>query len=188
MDTSGAEILGKKHIRRTWSDDEKRMICDQARLPGVSTAQVARRYAMNANLLFKWLRDPAYQADITGEDQSVFLPVEISDGPPLELAAPAAAKVTPPHLEPEDQCDSVESLKPGDHVVTLDRGAQPIRWTRRDSHSLDEASTDDKPIQIKAGTLGANIRPEDVDMKTGIPMIYGNEAAPIPREGRTLQS
>jgi hypothetical protein len=64
--------LGKKRVRRTWSDDEKQMICDQARLPGVSTAQVARRYAMNANLLFKWLRDPAYQADITGEDQSVF--------------------------------------------------------------------------------------------------------------------
>jgi len=107
VDTIGAEILGKKRIRRTWSDDEKQMICDQARLPGVSTAQVARRYAMNANLLFKWLRDPAYQADISGEDQNVFLPVEISDGPPLELAAPAAPKVAPPRLEPEDQCGSV---------------------------------------------------------------------------------
>ncbi|MCP5076279.1 MAG: transposase [Rhodobacteraceae bacterium] len=93
--------MGKKRIRRTWSDDEKRMICDQARLPGVSTAQVARRYAMNANLLFKWLRDPAYQVDISGEDRHVFLPVEISDGPPLELAAPAAPKVARPRLERE---------------------------------------------------------------------------------------
>jgi len=99
--------LGKKRIRRTWSDDEKQMICDQARLPGVSTAQVARRYAMNANLLFKWLRDPAYQADIAGEDRHVFLPVEILDDPPLELAAPVAPNVAPPRLEPEDQCGSV---------------------------------------------------------------------------------
>jgi transposase len=98
--------LGKKRIRRTWTDDEKQMICDQARLPGVSTAQVARRYAMNANLLFKWLRDPAYQADIAGEDRHVFLPVEILDDP-LELPAPAAPKIAPPRLEPENQCGSV---------------------------------------------------------------------------------
>jgi transposase-like protein len=39
---------GKK---RFWSDDEKREICGQARVEGVSVAQVARRYAMNANLI-----------------------------------------------------------------------------------------------------------------------------------------
>ena len=83
------------------------MICDQARLPGISTAQVARRYAMNANLLFKWLRDPEYQADISGDDRHVFWPVEVSDGPPLELPVLAAPKVAPPRLEPEDQCGSV---------------------------------------------------------------------------------
>jgi transposase len=78
-------ILGKKRIRRTWSDDEKRMICRQARLPGVSTAQVARRYAMNANLIFKWLREPAWQPDIPEDGpedcSTAFLPIEISTEP-----------------------------------------------------------------------------------------------------------
>ena len=46
--------------RRRWPDDEKRSICLQTTAPGVSVAQVARRYAMNANLIFKWLRDERY--------------------------------------------------------------------------------------------------------------------------------
>ncbi len=46
--------------RRFWSDDEKRSICLQTRAPGVSVAQVARRYAMNANLIHTWLRDPRF--------------------------------------------------------------------------------------------------------------------------------
>lgn len=41
---------GKK---RFWSDDEKREICTQAATAGFSVAQVARRYAMNANLIHK---------------------------------------------------------------------------------------------------------------------------------------
>jgi transposase-like protein len=46
---------GKK---RFWSDDEKREICGQTRVEGASVAQVARRYAVNANLIHKWLREP----------------------------------------------------------------------------------------------------------------------------------
>jgi transposase len=37
--------------KRVWSDDEKRIICEQTLTPGVSVAQVARRYSMNANPL-----------------------------------------------------------------------------------------------------------------------------------------
>ena len=48
---------GKK---RFWSDDEKREICGQARVAGASITQVARRYAMNANLIHKWMRDPRF--------------------------------------------------------------------------------------------------------------------------------
>ena len=48
-------MAGKKGQRkRVWSDDEKRSICTQARVPDVSVAQVARRYAMNTNLIHKW--------------------------------------------------------------------------------------------------------------------------------------
>jgi transposase len=42
---------------------------------------VARRYAVNANLIFKWLRDPRYAPDPASapppSEQARFLPVEI---------------------------------------------------------------------------------------------------------------
>jgi len=46
--------VGRKK-RRNWSDGEKRMICGQTRVPGISVSQVARRYDVNANLVFTWL-------------------------------------------------------------------------------------------------------------------------------------
>lgn len=77
-------MSGKKGQKKRFrANEEKRLICDQASAPGVSVAQVARRYAMNANLIFKWLKDPRFSA-ATGEASgalaagSVFLPVEVS--------------------------------------------------------------------------------------------------------------
>lgn len=80
--------------KRLWSDDEKRSICEQTLTPGVSVAQVARRYSMNANLIFKWLRDPRFApsgnapAPEGAALEGVFLPVEI-DALPMENSAPA---------------------------------------------------------------------------------------------------
>lgn len=51
--------------KRLWTDEEKWSICFQTTASGVSVAQVARRYAVNANLIFKWLRDPRYAPDPT---------------------------------------------------------------------------------------------------------------------------
>ena len=70
-----------RRTRRLWSDDEKRSICLQTTVPDVSVAQVARRYGLNANLIFKWVRDPRFAP---GAGQSTaqapcFLPVEIVD-------------------------------------------------------------------------------------------------------------
>lgn len=70
-----------RRTKRLWTDEEKRSICFQTTAPGVSVAQVALRYAVNANLIFKWLRDPRYvpeAAPVTGSSEgSRFLPVEI---------------------------------------------------------------------------------------------------------------
>tara|TARA_R110000751_G_scaffold158881_2_gene264561 strand:- start:11512 stop:11892 length:381 start_codon:yes stop_codon:yes gene_type:complete len=64
--------------KRFWADEEKREICAQAVTPGMSVAQVARRYAVNANLVFKWLKDPRFAPEADAFDQeAVFLPVEI---------------------------------------------------------------------------------------------------------------
>ena len=77
-------MAGKKgQKKRLWSDDEKRLICEQTLTPGVSVAQVARRYSMNANLIFKWLKDPRFAPSVrepvseTLALEGVFLPVEI---------------------------------------------------------------------------------------------------------------
>ncbi|MCP4316497.1 MAG: transposase [Hyphomicrobiales bacterium] len=78
MDTIGVGDLARKRVRRSWSDEEKRLICSQTRVPGVSVAQVARRYLMNANLIFNWLKDPRFVPDMTAAGETVFLPVEVS--------------------------------------------------------------------------------------------------------------
>ena len=92
-------MAGKKgQKKRFWSDDEKRSICTQARIPSVSVAQVARRYSMNANLIHKWLRDPRFATDFPDDALEIdevpsFLPVEI------EGVASSLASVPPPALE-----------------------------------------------------------------------------------------
>ena len=48
--------MATRRKRRNWSDDEKREICQQTTVPGVSIAQVARRYATNANQIHNWLK------------------------------------------------------------------------------------------------------------------------------------
>jgi transposase len=70
-------VVGRRK-RKVWLDAEKRTICAQTRVPGVSVSQVARRYDANANLVFAWLRDPRFRPDeATVERQMAFLPVEV---------------------------------------------------------------------------------------------------------------
>ena len=70
-----------------WADEEKREICAQATAPGMSVAQVARRYAVNANLIFKWLKDPWFAPEADAFDQeAAFLPIEIEADVALEPA------------------------------------------------------------------------------------------------------
>jgi transposase len=85
-------MAGKKgQKKRIWSDDEKRSICTQTLTSGVSVAQVARRYSMNANLIFKWLKDPRFApgseyAAAQPEDGVVaFLPVEVCEASPVDF-------------------------------------------------------------------------------------------------------
>jgi transposase len=42
--------------RRKWTTEQKERIVEGARAPGASVSVVARRYDLNANLLFKWKR------------------------------------------------------------------------------------------------------------------------------------
>ena len=79
-----------RRTKRLWTDEEKRSICLQTTAPDVSVAQVARRYALNANMIFKWLRD-ARDAPGSGQDALdalVFLPIEIVNPTRAEAARP----------------------------------------------------------------------------------------------------
>ena len=91
-----------KRKKRFWADEEKREICAQATRPGMSVAQVARRYAVNANLIFKWLKDPRFAPEADAQEQeTTFLPLEIAtdgavepapiDVPVTSLSAPLSA-------------------------------------------------------------------------------------------------
>ena len=90
-----------RRTKRLWTDEEKRSICFQTATPGVSVAQVARRYAVNANMVFKWLRDPRYAParEVSPTEVPAFLPVEIVDRPldtvmsPVPEPAPTTGKI-----------------------------------------------------------------------------------------------
>ena len=61
--------------------DEKGLILEEARAPGASVSEVARRHGVNANLLFKWLRIAARR-----------LPQEVPKVAAAEAPAPSATK------------------------------------------------------------------------------------------------
>lgn len=67
-------------LARRWADEEKRSICLQTAAPAAFVTQLARRYSVNANLIFKWPRDPKYRPEPgigSAEAGLCFLPAEI---------------------------------------------------------------------------------------------------------------
>lgn len=61
--------------RRTWSTCFKKRVVAEASQPGVSAAQIARRYDLNANLLFNWKRkfgagSPLLPVEIVADDMA----------------------------------------------------------------------------------------------------------------------
>lgn len=65
-------------------------------------------------------------------------------------------------IDTPDGRRAIETLCPGDLVLTLDHGPQPIRWIRSSDHPLEEAEIEDKPVLIQSGALGNNIPAHDL--------------------------
>ncbi|TYC63970.1 transposase [Rhodobacterales bacterium] len=59
--------MSKRRKRRSWSDEEKREICQLAGGPGTSVAQEARRYSANANMIHNWLKDPRFASALANQ-------------------------------------------------------------------------------------------------------------------------
>jgi transposase len=110
-----------RRTKRLWTDEEKRSICFQTTASGVSVAQVALRYAVNGNLIFKWRRDLRYAPDPAPApglpEGSRFLPVEIV----AEARAPAAAPVA-------DNCIEIELA--GGHRMCISGSYDPEALAR----------------------------------------------------------
>lgn len=121
-------MAGKKgQKKRFWSDEEKISICGQTCAPGVSVAQVARRYAMNANLIHKWLRDPKFAPDMEIVEELVsetpcFLPVEIVERP--------GASDTAPTPDPGPVQNAIEIDIAGGHRLRIIGGYDPEALAR----------------------------------------------------------
>jgi transposase len=103
----------KSGKRRSWSAGEKRMICAQTRVPGVSVSQFARRYDVNANQIFNWLKDPRFAVSSEVDDAANFLPVEI--------VSPVAHEATHPVADE----GKIEIILAGGHRLSISGAYDP---------------------------------------------------------------
>jgi len=78
---------GGERRRRFWAAEEKRRIVAESLANGASAAEVARRYGLNANLLFTWRRRLAASE---AREPPAILPVTIAPMPAPALLAPPA--------------------------------------------------------------------------------------------------
>lgn len=110
-----------RRTKRLWTDEEKRSICLQTAAPGVSVAQVARRYAVNANLIFKWLRDPRYVPDPASAPS-------LSEGPRfLSVAIVEGTGAAPTTAAAENR---IEIELAGGHMIRISGSYDPEALAR----------------------------------------------------------
>ncbi len=81
---------GGERRRRTWSADQKQRIIAESFAPGASVAEVARRYGLNANMLFTWRRRERADVNDVGKTVSI-VPVRVVEATSTATAtAPAS--------------------------------------------------------------------------------------------------
>ena len=87
------EVLSGIERRRQWSDDEKARIVEETLAPGARVAEVARRNAVSASLVFGWRR--LARDGLLGRGVPALLPVEIVAPAPVLPACPRPAPSRP---------------------------------------------------------------------------------------------
>ena len=87
------EVLSGVERRRQWSDDEKARIVEETLVPGARVAEVARRNAVSASLVFGWHR--LARDGLLGRGGPALVPVEIV-APVPALPAPTPSSVSRP--------------------------------------------------------------------------------------------
>jgi transposase len=85
--------------RRKWTSEQKQRIVDETRAPGASVSVVARRYDLNANLLFKWKRqEEAGGLAVPAAEAPEFVPIGV-----VGRANDGGAARQVPDAEPRNQ-------------------------------------------------------------------------------------
>lgn len=124
-DSTAGEDEGVKprRRRRRWSDDEKRRIVAACQQPGTSVSEVARRFDVNANLVFTWRRQFA-------EEVAVFVPVVVPTG--VEPRTPAATDQPPaaPPPAPAEVIGRMEIVLAGGRRIIVDRTVSAAALSR----------------------------------------------------------
>jgi transposase len=77
-----SNVTGGKRSRRVWSAEEKQRIVDEAVVPGASVAEIARRYGVNANLVFTWRRAAQANASTATELSASAMRAQNHSSPP----------------------------------------------------------------------------------------------------------
>ena len=80
------EVLSGVERRRQWSDDEKARIVEETLAPGARVAEVARRNAVSASLVFGWRR--LSRDSLLGRGVPALVPVQIVAPAPAPSGAP----------------------------------------------------------------------------------------------------
>src|SRR5271155_207444 len=86
--------LSTSEVRRYRSRAEKQQIIEEASAPGASVAEVARQHDVNANLVFKWLRDARRSSDVERPPEAVRIePARALEFVPLGVFGPVCSSL-----------------------------------------------------------------------------------------------
>ena len=101
----------------------------QTRVPGVSVSQMARRYDVSANLVFRWLRDPRFNRLVEDHAAVSFLAVAVAvvAEPPI-LGSPVidAPIVDALVIEAAATGSQIEIVTPTGHRINVSGTYDPV--------------------------------------------------------------
>lgn len=140
---------------------------------GTNTFYMTEVYVASSNSYYYIFQNPAPELGVTYTVTNVSSPMSTNYS---ELSSEGVVCYAPGTMIDTPNCPrAVESLRPGDLVLTVDHGPQPIRWVRSSLHPLEEAEVDDKPVLIQAGALGAGRPAQDLIVSPQHRILVGGD-------------
>jgi transposase len=121
--------VSERQRRRRWTVDQKRRIVEETSASGASVSVVARRYDINANLLFKWKREAEAEqlgGGLAAVETADLVPIGVvgrghDGGPTLLAQMPGAGDGLRPN-QPRRPLDL--EARPGAIEIDLPSGAR----------------------------------------------------------------